>query len=104
MLESSQPRGRAALIRWPLWRRLGGYIGRSPGLLGSLAILGAVQSLLVLPTLLLVRYCFDVAIPQNLPRDVILVGLAIFLIRLLGGADLFDLDHHALPPLVAPAC
>ena len=81
--ENRQARGRVALIRWPLWRRLGGYVGRSPGLLGSLAILGAVQSLLVLPTLLLVRYCFDVAIPEKLPRDVILVGLAIFLIRLL---------------------
>jgi len=81
--ERAQARSRVALIRWPLWRRFGGYIGRSPALLGSLAVLGALQSLLILPTLLLVRYCFDVAIPEHLPRDVILVGLAIFFIRLL---------------------
>jgi ATP-binding cassette, subfamily B, bacterial len=43
----------------------------------------AAQSLVVLPTLFLIRYLFDVAIPQNNIRLLVLAGLGIFGFRLI---------------------
>ncbi|MEJ2010060.1 MAG: ABC transporter ATP-binding protein [Acidobacteriota bacterium] len=50
------------------------------------AIISAAQSLVIVPTLLLVRYVFDVAIPQENIRLIVLIGIGIFLFRLMNSA------------------
>ncbi len=44
------------------------------------------QSLVIVPTLLLVRYVFDVAIPQQNIRLLVLIGMGIFVFRLINSA------------------
>lgn len=79
----ANPLAGMSLIRWPLWRAYLGRLGRSRGQLVRLAALGSLQSLLFLPILHLVRYCFDTAIPEQKVAEVILVGAGILGIRLL---------------------
>lgn len=50
------------------------------------AAISAAQSLVIVPTLLLVRYVFDVAIPQKNVRLLVLIGIGIFLFRLTNSA------------------
>ncbi|MBY0407659.1 MAG: hypothetical protein K2Q01_08195, partial [Rickettsiales bacterium] len=77
---------RLSLIRWPLWRAFLKRFSHSRGRLITLMALGAVQSLLFLPMLHLVRYCFDVAIPEKQADTLLLLGVAIFAIRLVSAA------------------
>jgi ABC-type multidrug transport system fused ATPase/permease subunit len=46
------------------------------------ALVSAAQSLFIVPTLLLVRYAFDKAIPQKNIQFIILIGIGIFVFRL----------------------
>ncbi len=50
------------------------------------AVISAAQSLIIVPTLLLVRYVFDVAIPQKNIRLLVLIGVGIFIFRLTNSA------------------
>ncbi|MDH4230860.1 MAG: ABC transporter ATP-binding protein/permease [Nitrospirota bacterium] len=50
------------------------------------AVISAAQSLFIVPTLLLVRYVFDVAIPQQNIRLLVLIGIGIFVFRLINSA------------------
>lgn len=77
------PLRRLSLIRWDVWRDIMRQLGRAKGRLGLLALLGCVQSLLVLPMLHLVRYCFDTAIPQRDAHALIAIGALLLLFRLL---------------------
>ena len=64
------------------WRYFLGFY-RNQTLRICLSSIGsAAQSLVVLPTLFLIRYLFDVAIPQNNIRLLVLAGLGIFGFRL----------------------
>ena len=72
-----------SLIRWQLWRRLFSRLNPVHGRLFLLAALGGFQSLLVLPTLYLVRFCFNTAIPQHRAGALVLTGALILLIRIL---------------------
>lgn len=45
-------------------------------------VAAAGQTLIIIPSLLLVKYAFDIVIPENDVRLLILIGVAIFLLRL----------------------
>ncbi len=64
------------------WRYFGKfYQGQyRPLILNS--IVSAAQSLIVVPTLLLIRYAFDYAIPQRNFNVLVLIGIGIFTLRL----------------------
>jgi ATP-binding cassette, subfamily B, bacterial len=61
------------------------YAGQHKRLAMS-AVISAAQSLIIVPTLLLVRYVFDVAIPQKNIRLLVLIGIGIFVFRLANSA------------------
>ncbi|AYJ85867.1 ABC transporter ATP-binding protein [Sphingomonas paeninsulae] len=82
----ANPLAKLSLIRWSLWRGFLSRLGRSRGQLFMLAALGSLQSLLFLPMLHLVRYCFDTAIPHKRVEAVIMVGAGILSIRLVSSA------------------
>lgn len=68
---------------------LGFFEGEKYKLIGT-SIGATLQAFLIIPTLLLVRYIFDVVIPGKEPGILILVGLAILGIRLISmGLTLF---------------
>jgi ATP-binding cassette subfamily B protein len=50
------------------------------------SLISAAQSLFIVPTLLLVRYVFDVAIPQKNINLLMLIGVGIFVFRLINSA------------------
>jgi ATP-binding cassette, subfamily B, bacterial len=70
----------------PAWRYfVQFYVGQHKRLAMS-AVISAAQSLIIVPTLLLVRYVFDVAIPQRNVRLLVLIGIGIFVFRLANSA------------------
>jgi ATP-binding cassette subfamily B protein len=50
------------------------------------ALVSGAQSLVIVPTLLLIRYAFDVAIPQKNIRLLVLIGIGIFAFRFMNSA------------------
>jgi ATP-binding cassette subfamily B protein len=68
---------------WRFFTRF--YRGQRKRLVLS-SVVAVAQSLLIVPTLLLVRYIFDVAIPQKNIRLLALIGIAIFLFRILNSS------------------
>ncbi len=65
------------------WRYFWAFHRNRSWLIGLSSLGSAAQSLVVLPTLFLIRYLFDVAIPQNDIRLLVLAGAGIFGFRLI---------------------
>lgn len=68
------------------WRYLGSFYRGQHRRIALSAVISAAQSLVIVPTLLLVRYVFDVAIPQANIRLLVLIGVGIFAFRLMNSA------------------
>lgn len=65
------------------WRWLWGYYRRHRWALGGLALLGALQSLVYVPTLHAVRHAFDVVVPQGRVDLLLWIGAGLAAIRLI---------------------
>jgi len=68
------------------WRYFLGFFRRQSFLIVVSSMGSAAQSLVVLPTLYLVRYLFDVAIPQNKIQLIVWAGAGIFGFRMVNSA------------------
>ena len=68
------------------WRYFSQFYRGQRRRLALSAVISAAQSLFIVPTLLLVRYVFDVAIPQQNIRLLVLMGIGIFVFRLINSA------------------
>jgi ATP-binding cassette, subfamily B, bacterial len=68
------------------WRYFSKFYRGQRRRLALSAVISAAQSLFIVPTLLLVRYVFDVAIPQQNIRLLVLMGIGIFVFRLINSA------------------
>jgi ATP-binding cassette, subfamily B, bacterial len=68
------------------WRYFSGFYRGQQRRLALSAVISAAQALFIVPTLLLVRYVFDVAIPQQNIRLLVLIGIGIFVFRLTNSA------------------
>lgn len=77
---------RNGLFDLAAWRYFLAFHRRHAFLMGLSSLGSAAQSLVVLPTLFLIRYLFDVAIPQNNIRLLISAGIGILGFRLINSA------------------
>jgi len=64
------------------WRYFAGFYKGQYKRLAFSSVISSVQSLIIIPTLLLVRYVFDEAIPQKDIHLLVLSGIGIFVFRL----------------------
>jgi ATP-binding cassette, subfamily B, bacterial len=77
-------RGDQRLFDRAAWAYFIGYYRSRWIALASYAVAASLQSLLVLPVLVLIRYAFDTAIPQGQITQLFLIGAGILFIRLVG--------------------
>ena len=70
------------LIDLPSWRYFLQFFRGHYRRLALTAFISVAQSLVIIPTLLLVRYVFDNAIPQKNVRVLVFIGIGIFAFRL----------------------
>ncbi len=97
MTDPERGSGRAkGLFDWPAIRFFVGYYRPRAMRLVVFTLGAALQSLLVLPVLALIRFAFDGAIPRGDVRALVRVGLAIILLRALGSAISLVLRSHIL--------
>lgn len=82
MNKSDNQESRKPFFYLPAWRYFINFYRGQYRLLLLNAIGSAAQSLLILPTLLLIRFAFDKAIPQKNINLLVLIGLSIFAFRL----------------------
>jgi ABC-type multidrug transport system fused ATPase/permease subunit len=68
------------------WRFLWGYFRARKGALALVGLLGVAQSLIFLPTLYLVRYAFDDAVPHGRIAILMWIGAGLVAIRLAASA------------------
>ncbi len=85
MNETENKSGTRRLLDPAAWRYFSSYYRGEYPLLLLFGIVAAVQALLVLPVLMLVRRIFDVALPQKHVTQIVLLGAGIFLLRTLNG-------------------
>ncbi|MCH8266010.1 MAG: ABC transporter ATP-binding protein [Acidobacteria bacterium] len=78
-------RRRVGLTDAAAWRMFGGYYRPHARSLFFYALVSSGQSLTILPVLFLIRYAFDVAIPQGDVRLLVYFGVGIVMIRVLNG-------------------
>lgn len=91
----SKPRSNKSIFNTEAWRYFGGFYRGRLVRLTVLAVIAMLHSLLIVPVLFLIKRAFDVAIPNADIRLLILIGLAIFLIRLFGtGVSLWIRAAH----------
>ena len=64
------------------WHYYFSFFAGRYGRIGWTTVAAAGQTLIIIPSLLLVKYAFDNVIPENNVRLLILIGIAIFLLRL----------------------
>lgn len=80
----SKKASKPALFNVDAWRYFANFYRGRFVRLSVLAVIAMLQSLLVVPVLYLIKRAFDVAIPHEDIRMLILIGVAILLIRLIG--------------------
>lgn len=71
---------------WAPWLWLSSHYAGRGGRVATLAVLGALQSVIFLPTLYLVRFAFDDAVPKGHVGVLIWIGLALVVFRIAGSA------------------
>ena len=73
---------RASFFDKAAWRYFAGFYKGQYKRLAFSSVISSAQSLIIIPTLLLVRYVFDEAIPQKDIHLLVLSGIGIFVFRL----------------------
>jgi ABC-type multidrug transport system fused ATPase/permease subunit len=81
-LISRQTQAGRSRIDWEAWAYLLSYYRRRCGTVVVLGILGALQSATLLPTLFMVRFAFNTAVPKGQVALLIWIGLALVAFRL----------------------
>jgi ABC-type multidrug transport system fused ATPase/permease subunit len=73
---------RPSKIDWDAWAYLWSYYRRRRGTVAILGLLGALQSAMLLPTLFLVRFAFNTAVPKGQVVLLVWIGMALVGFRL----------------------
>jgi ABC-type multidrug transport system fused ATPase/permease subunit len=79
--DSTEQAGRSK-IDWDAWAYLWSYYRRRGGTVAVLGLLGALQSAMLLPTLFLVRFAFNTAVPKGQVVLLLWIGMALVGFRL----------------------
>jgi ABC-type bacteriocin/lantibiotic exporter with double-glycine peptidase domain len=82
-MEFLQPFKRFSLRNLPAWRYFASCFSGTYHNIAWTTIASAAQTLLIIPSLLLIKYAFDHVIPERDTRLLVWIGVLIFLLRLL---------------------
>jgi ATP-binding cassette subfamily B protein len=93
MNDFSESNSRQPFIDIEAWRYFAGfYRGKFPIIVIS-SVASCIQAILILPFILLIRFAFDVTIPQNNTNELIRIGFAIFGLNLLSAGISIWVKH-----------
>ncbi len=86
MNKSNNQESRVSLFDKAAWRYFINFYQGQYKRLAFSAVASSAQSLIIIPTILLIRYVFDEAIPQKNIHLLVLIGIGIFTFNLANSA------------------
>ena len=86
--KSNNQESRTSFIDLDAWRYFINFYQGQYKRLAFSAVASSAQSLIIIPSILLIRYVFDEAIPQKNIHLLVLIGIAIFTFNLINSAIL----------------